>query len=577
MLREIVFSLGAVVAIVLSCTASAETSRLAFDASDVSTALSQVFGRSDYVATDKIKILSGVPGRTTPLSKMLEGNAHSITVSIGLSGPKKLAFFMGKKQSDPNSSSKLLAIYTLSALVSEIMVPIRAPYNYGRITVVVEAGNMLWGAQDSFHIGTSSSVGAGRDPCDDNQREKVARFTGPALDNRINNSYYTKTGVPLISFSLEHVMRWEPAFDHLDCTLSEPRAIRSVQLAYDEAEILTAEWGAGISRAAVDFVLPTAQLGKRLKLYWQDTLGNRFEYSTTLTEARGSDLAPLHAASFKGDLEEVRRLREAGINVNTALPNGWTALGFAVRENRTEVVEYLLDHGADPIMRFQYGDTALMWGSYLRYPALVEKLLVHGADGKARDMFGNNLFSLAVHGRAKSIESSFSKVPREDLPIVKILIAKGLIDYSEATMTALQIAAEKDHYRVIKALVDSGFNPEVNVGDSPLLIWAVKHGYTELAATVLANGAPVNVENKRCETPLLAALSHNYIYPQEHDSRLDRERKEMVALLLRHGAKPMRESKNGINAFKAAESLREKTRDEVLKLLNSGAVDTSKN
>jgi ankyrin repeat protein len=208
-----------------------------------------------------------------------------------------------------------------------------------------------------------------------------------------------------------------------------------------------------------------------------------------------------------------------------------------------------------------------MWASYQRNPALVTALLARGANGKHLDRFGNNLFALAVYGDRRVTSD---KTKQQDyLKTVKILISHSLIDQSDATVVALQIAATRDDYDVIKALIESGFNPAVYAGETPLLIWAVKYGYTDIITTMLAKGAPVYMESTQGETPLLAALDGDSSYRTDHAYRLERERKAIVEILLKHGAKPSYKNKRGIDAFKAAESLNDGQRNTILKLIGS--------
>jgi ankyrin repeat protein len=55
----------------------------------------------------------------------------------------------------------------------------------------------------------------------------------------------------------------------------------------------------------------------------------------------------LRAASERGDLRTVERLISAGSDVNSFDELGMTALHYAVREEHTDVVEFLVKHGAD--------------------------------------------------------------------------------------------------------------------------------------------------------------------------------------------------------------------------------------
>ncbi|XP_063077185.1 ankyrin repeat domain-containing protein 40 [Engraulis encrasicolus] len=56
----------------------------------------------------------------------------------------------------------------------------------------------------------------------------------------------------------------------------------------------------------------------------------------------------LREASAIGDIDEVRRLVESGVNVNSQNEiNGWTCLHWACKRNHKHVVAYLLNSGAD--------------------------------------------------------------------------------------------------------------------------------------------------------------------------------------------------------------------------------------
>nr|XP_020670753.1 ankyrin repeat domain-containing protein 40 [Pogona vitticeps] len=56
----------------------------------------------------------------------------------------------------------------------------------------------------------------------------------------------------------------------------------------------------------------------------------------------------LREAAALGDLEEVQRLVEFGVNVNSQNEiNGWTCLHWACKRNHAQVVSYLLEAGAD--------------------------------------------------------------------------------------------------------------------------------------------------------------------------------------------------------------------------------------
>jgi ankyrin repeat protein len=65
----------------------------------------------------------------------------------------------------------------------------------------------------------------------------------------------------------------------------------------------------------------------------------------------------LQAAAASGDNESARLLIDAGADVNTAQPGGFTPLHAAAANGNRELVELLLERGADPGARLDDGRT----------------------------------------------------------------------------------------------------------------------------------------------------------------------------------------------------------------------------
>jgi ankyrin repeat protein len=87
-------------------------------------------------------------------------------------------------------------------------------------------------------------------------------------------------------------------------------------------------------------------------------------------------------ACKQNDLGRVRELLDHGADPNLQTGAGWTALMYASRLGRTDVVRLLLlDHGTDPNLQTRAGWTAMNWASYGGYIDVVRLLLLdHGAD-----------------------------------------------------------------------------------------------------------------------------------------------------------------------------------------------------
>ncbi|HEX6829814.1 MAG TPA: ankyrin repeat domain-containing protein [Burkholderiales bacterium] len=70
---------------------------------------------------------------------------------------------------------------------------------------------------------------------------------------------------------------------------------------------------------------------------------------------------PMLYAASRGRDEVIELLVNLGANVNTAAPNGVTPLMMAVRGDYRSTVKLLLGKGANPNMKTDRGDTALTW------------------------------------------------------------------------------------------------------------------------------------------------------------------------------------------------------------------------
>ena len=105
----------------------------------------------------------------------------------------------------------------------------------------------------------------------------------------------------------------------------------------------------------------------------------RPEYNRSIPH--GGDTALMFAARG-GDLESAKLLVAAGANVNDADAWGVSAVTMAAHSGFTELVEFLLDRGADPNAA-PAGFTALHEAIMRRDERMAATLLAHGADANA--------------------------------------------------------------------------------------------------------------------------------------------------------------------------------------------------
>eukprot|EP00041_Stephanoeca_diplocostata_P003320 m.2019 g.2019 ORF g.2019 m.2019 type:complete len:197 (-) comp1423_c0_seq1:140-730(-) len=94
---------------------------------------------------------------------------------------------------------------------------------------------------------------------------------------------------------------------------------------------------------------------------------------------RGWRWTALVYAAYKGHLETVKVLLNAGATVDTQTRDGYTALLWAAKYGRLEIVKELINAGANINTQNKFGNTALMLAAYNGRVDLVQTLLKAGA------------------------------------------------------------------------------------------------------------------------------------------------------------------------------------------------------
>jgi ankyrin repeat protein len=104
----------------------------------------------------------------------------------------------------------------------------------------------------------------------------------------------------------------------------------------------------------------------------------------------GAPLTALEVAAKYGKVDAIRLLLDAGVPINGTWIKGRMAVTLAVRFGRLEVLEFLLQRGADPNqrqlnvwgLRVIY-PTPLQWAVTYKQEAMVRALVAAGADPRA--------------------------------------------------------------------------------------------------------------------------------------------------------------------------------------------------
>lgn len=121
--------------------------------------------------------------------------------------------------------------------------------------------------------------------------------------------------------------------------------------------------------------------------------------SLSLTDERGS--TPLLLASYLGQSDTTRALVEAGAELDVCGPTGTALMGVSFK-GYPEIARYLLDVGADTEVRHPMaGATALIFAAMFDRTDVVDILLEHGADTSVKDAGG---LTAADHAQQKGFE-----------------------------------------------------------------------------------------------------------------------------------------------------------------------------
>jgi len=200
---------------------------------------------------------------------------------------------------------------------------------------------------------------------------------------------------------------------------------------------------------------------------------------------------------------------------------GNSLLHYAAREENTELINLLIEKGADPLLQNERGETPLHWA--VANAEVVSLLVKYDVDVKDRDgrtplhwavKFGNRdaVEILLRHGASVDATDKYGFTPLK-LALFEgspkhIQIAKLLIEHGADVKSAFHMAVYTGSADLVKLFLEKGadIDAQDNNGDTALHI-ATRRGYLDVVKVLLEHGANANLRNKFGETPLdIAAL-----------------------------------------------------------------------
>ena len=251
-------------------------------------------------------------------------------------------------------------------------------------------------------------------------------------------------------------------------------------------------------------------------------------------------------AAGAGNAAAVKVLVEAGADVQAKSRSGFSALLFAVLNQRLDSVRALLDSDASANDATTDGTSALNMAVVNAYYDIASLLLDFGADPNASDPRGSTLHTLAWLRKPGATGSAAvggdlrgPPVPNgnvSSLELVQKLLARG------ADPNKRVYVGER---RFSKAGGASTNPPNIELGrhiltyDGATPFWlAANNGDVEYMRLLLAHGADPKIPNKFGVTPLMVAAGLNYYEgetPGPYTGTPEEERLDAVKLTLEAG------------------------------------------
>ncbi|MCJ1273176.1 hypothetical protein MMC21_000965 [Puttea exsequens] len=284
------------------------------------------------------------------------------------------------------------------------------------------------------------------------------------------------------------------------------------------------DWVSHLQSRFHTYFLTGNLISQSLGLAWFDSLGARLRFPMSRPET------PVSLACAFGLLRflETYPLSESDLKqVYQVGMDRYTALIIAAHEGHQQVVQLLLDRGANINALYGHYDTALMVASGEGHHQVTRLLLDKGADINAQgDGYTTALQAASWCGHHQ---------------IVQLLLERGAnIDTEgEGYGTALQAASFRGHDQVVQQLLDRGADINAQGKDRGTALYAASdEGHQQVVQLLLDKGASIDAQGGSFGTALTVASI--------------RGDPQLVTLLLDGGANTNVESDFGRTALQAA-------------------------
>lgn len=247
---------------------------------------------------------------------------------------------------------------------------------------------------------------------------------------------------------------------------------------------------------------------------------------------------PLHEAASMGHRDCVRYLLGRGAAVDSLKKADWTPLMMACTRKNLEVIQDLVEHGANPLLKNKDGWNSFHIASREGEPVILRYLLTVCPDvWKTESRIRRTpLHTAAMHGCFEAVQELLERCHYEPdcrdncgvtpfmdaIQCGHVSIAKLLLEKHEACSSAadslgaqaLHRAAVTGQGKALRFLVsDLGIDVDVRATSTGLtaLHYAAKEGQTSTVQTLLSLGADINAKDERNRSALHLACAGQHV------------------------------------------------------------------
>ena len=210
--------------------------------------------------------------------------------------------------------------------------------------------------------------------------------------------------------------------------------------------------------------------------------------------ARSGAETSLLVATSLGDIQSIKKLLKAGLDINKPTSRGNTLLHVTASYGHKNATELLLASGANINAIDNQGRTPLFSAVSNAHKEIVELIISNGADINTDTGLHRLAVAYAYSDWSEEEQKQEKRRRSESIEIAKLLISEGVdVNRNNHGDNALHIAAQSGHKEMAEQLIEAGVNiDESNNGNQTPLHKAAFEGRDEIVNMLIQKGAKVN-------------------------------------------------------------------------------------